>query len=202
MVMVGSSDFALEVCFQLHEAGVRVKGIIEKNSKLKAKKQKNLEQVSALHIPVYLQSEIETAAGKHTVEKVFLHTRDKELEIKVDLVCTEGGFIPAIEPFQMADSSVTYVEALGGWVPAYDKHFRTSEENIYIAGDAAGITCHGALILTGALAGIHVMEDIGHELDLAQRKKELWRELERIESGFDHCVWDARVQHMAGATIN
>src|SRR5699024_9405137 len=34
MLMVGSGDFALEVCFQLHEAGVKVKGIIEKNSKI------------------------------------------------------------------------------------------------------------------------------------------------------------------------
>src|SRR5699024_632188 len=105
MVMVGSSDVALEVCFQLHEAGVKVKRIIEKNNKIEAIKQENLEQVNALHIPVYLQSEIETAAGKNAVEKVFLHTQDKELEITVDLVCTEGGFIPAIEPFQMANSS-------------------------------------------------------------------------------------------------
>src|SRR5699024_662191 len=147
----GSGDFALEVCFQLHEAGVKVKGIIEKNSKIEAKKQKNKEQLSAMHIPVYLQSEIETAVGKHAVEKVFLHTPSKELEIKVDLVCTEGGFIPVIEPFQMADCSMTYVKALGGWLPEYDMHFRTSEEDIYIAGDAAGITCHGAIILSGAL---------------------------------------------------
>jgi sarcosine oxidase subunit alpha len=120
------------------------------------------------------------------------------LEINADLICTEGGFIPAIEPFQMLDSNINYVEALGGWLPDYDIHFRISEKDIYIAGDAAGITCHGAIILSGALAGINVIEDIGYHLDLSQRKEELWAELERIEMGYSRRVWEARAQHMAG----
>lgn len=196
MLMVGSSDFALEVSFQLHEIGVKIKGIIEKESQIAAGEQRNLDRMSQLRIPIYLESEIETLTGKSSVEKAFIHTPNEKLEIAIDLVCTEGGFIPAIEVFQMTDTNIKFVEALGGWLPAYDKQFRISDLNIYVAGDAAGITCHGGVILSGALAGIHVVDALASSPGVRERKDNLWEEMEAIETGYNSKVWQARQKHI------
>lgn len=196
VIMVGSSDFALEVCCQLYKLGAKIKGIVEKNSVLQATKKKNLEMITALNIPVFLHSEIETAIGKAAVEKVALKTTEKNFEISVDLVCTAGGFYPAIEPFQMIGCSLSYSISLGGWLPNYDNNFRTSEEDIYVAGDASGITCHGAIILSGSLAGMSVAASIDCDRKLLQKKQETWGEMRNIELAYDSIIWNARREHM------
>lgn len=201
VIMVGSNDFALEVCCQLYEIGIHIKGIVEKENAIQAKDKKNVEMIEALNIPVFLRSEIETARGKDAVEKVTLKTPEQKLEMSVDLICTDGGFIPAIEPFQMIGCAISHVSALGGWVPNYDINYNTSEESIYVAGNAAGITCHGAIILSGTLAGMSVVESLDSNLVLSQRKQMALKEMEIIESNYNTSIWNARLQHMNIKTL-
>ena len=196
VIIVGSSDYALEICFQLREIGANIKGIIERKNTLQAKNKKSLELIDALKIPVFLQSEIETAMGKEAVEMVIVKKLEESLEIEVDLVCTDGGFTPAIEPFQMIDCAISYTNPLGGWLPDYDYDFRISEENIHVAGNAAGITCHGAVILSGSIAGMSVAESFVSDSELSSRKQKAWRELEDIETDYNPDIWNARLQHM------
>lgn len=196
VIMVGSSDFAIEVCSLLDKLGVKIKGIVEKKDVLQAKKKKHLEWLTTLNIPVFLHAEIETAIGKDAVEKVIVKNLEKSIEIPVDLVCTAGGFHPVLEPFQMIGCALSHSEHLGGWLPDYDHHFMTSEENIYVAGDACGITCHGAIILSGALAGMNAAATLVGSTKLSQKKQDTWMEMKNMELAYNPIIWNGRQQHM------
>jgi sarcosine oxidase subunit alpha len=55
---------------------------------------------------------------------------------------------------------------------------------VFVAGNAAGVTCQSGVLLTGALAGLGAIEYLGmaEPLALGGQRKSLWQELYRIES--------------------
>lgn len=197
-VIVGSSDFAMEIALQLFDVGVKLKGIIEKGSTILAKEIEKVELVKKHGIPFYLESTINEARGIGEVEEVDIQKGDQIFTEKVGFVCVDGGRSPILDIFYQLGCSFGYQKDLGGWVPQYNKHFQTYLEDVFLAGNAAGISIQGVLIVTGKLAGISVCESLRMvSKEVAEEKRiSLWRELEILEKRVLPDAWQARLQHL------
>ncbi|WP_174733264.1 NAD(P)/FAD-dependent oxidoreductase [Mesobacillus harenae] len=194
-LIVGSSDFALDVAYQLMEVGVNIKGIIEKSAVVNARDKEKVNQVEKKGIPFYFNSYVKEAKGNGEVEAIDIQLQNGILTETVDLVCIDGSRSPILDSFYQLGCSFGYQEVLGGWIPQYNKHFQTDQKNVFLAGNAAGISNHAALLLTGMISGISICE----ELKVLNRDafKELtlsyWRELENLEN---KDAWQARIRHI------
>lgn len=194
-LILGSNTFSLEVAKQLKEIGVTIQGIVESDSQLNSKSEKVIQLVKEEGIPIYLKSFIVNATGVGEVQKVILNHNGVEEKMDIDLVCIGKGVTPILEPFEIMNCSFTYQIGLGGWVPQYSILMETSKPSIYVAGDAAGITSMGAILLTGELAAVSVEESLGilsEELAI-KRRASLWKELYCIEIAASRETFNARM---------
>lgn len=197
-VVLGSHDFSLEVAQQLNDVGVKVRGIVESGAHLHAKSTDYLNKIEQLNIAIFLNAQITKVQGVGKVETVHIQHGEGEETLDVDLICIGGGLSPILEPFEILDCELTYQTKLGGWLPKYDANLEMSIPSTYVAGNAAGVTCMGGILTTGAIAGVSILESMGvlptEKAD--ERKKELWNELYRIESARDKEIFNARVAVM------
>ncbi|MBT2686580.1 FAD-dependent oxidoreductase [Bacillus sp. ISL-47] len=194
-VIVGSSDFALDVASQLLEVGVEVKGIIEKNPAAAAREKEKIDALIGRGIPFYLNSFIKEARGNGQVEEIDIEVTRDILTVTADVVCIDGGRSPILDSFYQLGCSFGYEEELGGWVPQYNREFKTDKENIFLAGNAAGISEQGALLLTGMIAGISVCEELQalRSGEAEEIRDALWKELQLLEH---KVVWEGRTKHI------
>ncbi len=118
------------------------------------------------------------------VDKNWFPDRDKEECLEVDTLCIGYGLQSRNYLAQLAGCKIEFDELGGGWVLQRDKRLRTSQPNIYAAGDGAGVAGSKIAELEGRLAGLDVAASLGH-IDaekLQQKNKPLQRELERFSS--------------------
>ncbi|RSK48637.1 NAD(P)/FAD-dependent oxidoreductase [Bacillus canaveralius] len=197
-VIYGSSDFAVEVVIQLSDVGVKIKGIIENQSHVLARDKEKVEQVKKRGVPFYLNSTIKEARGNGQVDEIDIQQQDQVITEMVDLVCVDGGRTPILDSFYQLGCSFGYQVGLGGWLPQYNKLFQTDRNDVFIAGNAAGISSQGVLLVTGMIAGISVSEalnSISME-DAEQIRYSLWKELEILETKLDTAAWQGRINHI------
>lgn len=183
-IVIGSNDFALEVAKQLVENGVFLQGIVEEKDRLKASNKETVQFLETAGVPIYLNSSIIQASGNGEVEKVIISHQEANKEMDIDLVCIGKGVTPILEPLEILDCDFTYEQDLGGWVPKYHLTMETSQSSVYVAGNAAGITDMGAILLTAEIASVGVIESLGG-LDkeaAVSRREQLWQQLCHLES--------------------
>jgi len=58
-----------------------------------------------------------------------------------------------------------YIVELGGYVALRDDHMKSSLDNIYIAGDVAGIEEASSAMLEGKIAGLNAAVSLGYRVD-------------------------------------
>ena len=85
----------------------------------------------------------------------------------------------------MAGVQLTHIPKLGGFVPLHGKDMRTTDENIYVAGDVSGIEEASTAMESGRLAGCSIAEAIGAlNADAAEvRRKEINERINQLRSG-------------------
>ncbi|MEN2465958.1 FAD-dependent oxidoreductase [Ornithinibacillus sp. JPR2-1] len=190
-IVLGTNNLAFEITKQLNESGVEVIAIIEQESTVDVDAD-NIAYLKQANIPIYVNSSITRARGPGEVEMVLINNNGTEVAFDVDLVCIAGGLFPILEPFQVLGCELIYLSELGGWLPKYDTNFETSIPNTYVAGNAAGITAMKAIMLTGDLAGISILDSLeNYNSDYVKKRKEsLWTELAKAEQPE---VWSARL---------
>lgn len=183
-IMVGSNIFALEVALLLQQCGVSVKAIIEEQLNIQCKDTSKLGEIG--NIPIFTSSRIKAARGRGKVEQVIIETPNGENELYVDLICVANGFRPILEPFEILNCEFTYKKGLGGWIPKYDNRFLTGNPNCYVAGNAAGITDLGPILLTGEIAAWNALGELGlvSSIVVDKKIKNLWVELSRLEDEY------------------
>ncbi|HWO78508.1 MAG TPA: FAD-dependent oxidoreductase [Bacillus sp. (in: firmicutes)] len=201
-LIVGSSDFAMDVTIQLLEVGVNIKGIVESNSELAARDQDKVERVKKMGVSIYLNSFIKEAKGVGQINKVDIQQPDQLITKEVDLVCVDGGRIPILDIFYQLGCSFGYQEEIGGWIPQYNNYFQTDREDVFLAGNAAGISTHGVLLLTAKIAGISICEvlNVVHKEQAEQIRASCWRELELLEVKHHPALWEGRRNHIENFT--
>ena len=78
-----------------------------------------------------------------------------------------------------------YIKNLGGFVSIHDENMETSIENVFIAGDAAGIEEASCAMEEGKLVGTAVAQKFGYidNTEAEDRKKEINQRLEHLRLG-------------------
>ena len=83
-----------------------------------------------------------------------------EERIEVDTVCIGYGFFPSVELFRLAGCQLGYDENLGGPTVVTDSWGRTSNNEIFAAGDGTGVEGVYVAVARGRIAALKIAEDL------------------------------------------
>ncbi len=192
VLMIGSGNIGLIVSYQLVQAGVKVTALVEALPAIGGYAV-HASKIRRLGIPILTRHSIKEAYGKHSVEGAIIWQLDDkwqgipgtEKDLKVDVVCLATGLTPLCEFLWQAGAEMTYVSALGGFVPLYDENMETTVEGIYVAGDVASIEEASTAMAEGRLAGLAVANSLGKVSanEFSQKHKASLEELEQLRAG-------------------
>jgi sarcosine oxidase subunit alpha len=191
VVMVGSGNIGLIVSYQLMQAGVNVKCVIEASNKIGGYKV-HASKLKRLGVDILTSHSIKKANGTDCLESIEISEVDEnwnciegtENTIEIDSLCISVGLSPLSNLLSMIDVDTKYVSSLGGLVPYIDEHHETSVKNIYVAGDVCGVEEASSAIVEGYLTGLIVAKDLGFEHnDYENLYKDFKAQLENLRSG-------------------
>jgi sarcosine oxidase subunit alpha len=169
VVMVGSGNIGLIVSYQLMQAGVKVKAIVEAAKTIGGYKV-HASKMRRLGVPIMTQTTVKKAIGKdhlEAIELVKLNDQWQEVPgteeiIKLDALCISVGLSPMHQLLSMIGAKVKFVNELGGFVPVIDEHHQTSIKNVFSCGDAVGIEEASSAMMEGYLTGLYVVKCLGY----------------------------------------
>ncbi len=192
VLMVGSGNIGLIVSYQLRQAGVTVRAIVEALPQVGGYAV-HASKVRRLGIPILTRHSIKEAHGTECVEGATIWEVDDkfrgipgtEKDLDVDVICLATGLTPLGDLLWQAGVSMTYVPELGGFVPIYDENMETERPGIFVAGDAAGIEEASTAMLCGEIAGLSVAAKIGKipRQRFEEERNALAQELSALRSG-------------------
>ncbi len=168
VVMVGSGNIGLIISYQLIQAGVNVKCVLEAASTIGGYKV-HASKLKRLGVDIKTSHSIKKAIGKDCLEKIIIGKLDDKWnfidgfdeEIEIDALCISVGLSPLSSLLSMIGTEMKYVGYLGGLVPLINKNHETSIENIFVAGDVCGIEEASSAIVEGYLTGLVVANKLG-----------------------------------------
>ncbi|MGI6628156.1 MAG: NAD(P)/FAD-dependent oxidoreductase [Bacillota bacterium] len=192
VLMIGSGNIGLIVSYQLAQAGVKVAALVEALPAIGGYAV-HASKIRRLGIPVFTGHSIKEAYGKTCVEGAIIWQLDDkwqgipgtEKDLKVDVVCLATGLTPLCEFLWQAGAEMTYIPALGGFVPFYDENMETTVKGIYVAGDVASIEEASTAMAEGRLAGLAIAASLGKvpaDTFSTKRQASLF-ELEQLRAG-------------------
>jgi len=163
-LVVGSGNVGLIVAYQLVQAGVEVKAIVEIMKEIGGWFV-HAAKVRRLGIPILTSHTIKYVEGNGRVEKaVVVEVDDKfnpipgtEREFNVDLVLLAVGLEPDTRFHAQAGAVMKYVPELGGLVPVRTRDLETTVSNLYVAGDSSGVEEATTAILEGRIAAYSII---------------------------------------------
>jgi len=191
VVMVGAGNIGLIVSYQLLQAGVEVAAVIEAAPKIGGYLV-HASKIRRAKVPIYTSHSIKKAIGEKSVEAVEMVKLDEnwnmvegsEQIIKADTVCLAVGLRPLADLLIQAECEMAYIPELGGDVPLRDENLKTTNDHIFVAGDAAGIEEATAAMLEGELAGLKAVSEIGYSnSQLFEELNRLKNELNKLRNG-------------------
>ena len=103
-------------------------------------------------------------------------------KIDCDIICMAVGLTPTTELFWQAGCRMRYVPQLCGYVPYRDKNMRTSNPDIWVAGDASGIEEASAAMVEGRIAGHGAAKALGLKVE-GDKFSEYWTRLDHLRAG-------------------
>ncbi len=159
VLMVGAGNIGLIVSYQLMQAGGEVVAVVEAEPRVGGYGV-HAAKIRRMGVPILLSHTVKRVLGKDRVEAATIVKLDNyrevagtEFTVEADTVCLSVGLAPLAELFFAARCRMVYVPALGGHVPYHDENMMTSNENIFVAGDASGIEEASAAMIEGKIAG-------------------------------------------------
>lgn len=163
IIMVGSGNIGLIVSYQLLQAGVNVKAVVEAAPTIGGYKV-HASKLRRLGVPILTQTTVHKAIGKDHLEKVELIKLDAswkpidgtEEVYDIDALCISVGLSPMHQLLSMVNAKTKFVPELGGFVPAIDEHHQTTVSGIFTCGDAVGIEEASSAMMEGYLSGLYV----------------------------------------------
>jgi sarcosine oxidase subunit alpha len=186
ILVVGAGNVGLIVSYQLLQAGMKVKAIIEATSKIGGYFV-HAAKVRRFGVPIYTQTTIKKAIGNGRVEKVVLAKLNdrfeeigEEFEMDVDAVLLAVGLQPSYQLLAQAGCELKYISSLGGYVPIRNSEMETSRQNVYVAGDVAGIEEASTAMLEGKVASLSILKKLGFSVE--EELNETQKDLNRLRS--------------------
>ena len=189
VLIVGAGNVGLILAYQLLQAGVEVKAIVEAMPRVGGYFV-HAAKVRRLGVPILTRHTILRAEGKEKVERAVIAQLDEnwrpipgtEKTVEVDVIALAVGLRPSIELLHQAGCQIKYVRELGGHVAVRDEWMETTVRGIFVAGDSAGIEEATTAMLEGKIAGIAAALRLGiadeswvKEIEKAQRDLDEFR---------------------------
>ncbi|MEL7608932.1 MAG: FAD-dependent oxidoreductase [Bacillota bacterium] len=191
-VVVGSGNVGLIVSYQLMQAGADVLAILEALPQVSGYGV-HAAKIKRAGVPILVCHTIVRASGTDTLESVEIAQVDDRLcpipgtekTIPCDTVCLAVGLSPRIELAGVSGCKMAYSPALGGVVPAHDENMEATVENLFVAGDLAGIEEASTALDEGRMAGIRAAYKLGFlgRSAYEQKRQELVGRLDILRSG-------------------
>ncbi|MDO4568340.1 MAG: NAD(P)/FAD-dependent oxidoreductase [Clostridia bacterium] len=191
VVMVGAGNIGLIVSYQLLQAGVRVKRILDAAPRIGGYLV-HASKVARMGVPIETSCTVRRAFGGDSLEAVetvrldgdFRPIAGTERIIDTDVLCISVGLTPLTELLAMAGCDMCYIPQLGGMVPKKDENYMTSVDKLFVAGDVSGIEEASAAMVEGSIAGICAARALGHEpADADAALAELRAQLDSLRAG-------------------
>ncbi len=193
VIMLGSGNVGVIVAYQLLQAGAEVAAILEAAPRLGGYGV-HTAKVSRAGVPFYVSHTIKRALGTEHVEAVEIIKLDSEFKqipateriLEVDTICLATGLTPLTELAWLSGCRFNFIPAMGGHLPIHDDKMRSTQQDIYIAGDISGIEEASTAMEEGRLAGINAAAELGYitENDASVRSQEIWDNLNTLRSGY------------------
>ena len=188
VLMVGAGNVGLIVSYQLMQAGINVKMVVEAMPKIGGYIV-HAAKLRRLGVPILTSHTIKYAYGNGNVEGAKIvklenwkEVEGSEFDVPADMICLSVGLTPTCELLFQAGCETKYVPELGGWVAVHNKNLETSVEGIYVAGDCSGIEEASTAMMEGRIAGIDSAEKLGFKID-GSEKKDAFENLKTLRSG-------------------
>lgn len=167
VVIVGGGNIGVILAYQLLQAGVRVHAVVEAAPQMGAY-EVHVKKIKALGVPVLTRHTVLAAYGEDRVERVRIARLDEEWkpvagterDVDVDCVCLAVGLSPLSELLWQARCQFRIVWGMGE-VPVFDRFRRSSNPDIFVAGDCAVIGEASIARLEGRIAGLTAAKDLG-----------------------------------------
>ncbi|MCD6171931.1 MAG: FAD-dependent oxidoreductase [Thermoplasmata archaeon] len=189
-VIIGAGNVGLILSYQLLQAGVDVKAIVEAMPKIggyfvhAAKVRRN-------GVPIYTRHTIKEAYGKDRVEGAKIVALDEkwntiegsEKDIKCDFIAVSVGLTPSTRLVQQTGAKIKFISAAGGWVALHNEYMETTKDGIYVAGDASNIEEASTAIIEGKIASLHASNSLKKVHGYDKKMKEYMKRLEELRSG-------------------
>ncbi|MDF2891133.1 MAG: pyridine nucleotide-disulfide oxidoreductase [Clostridia bacterium] len=191
VVMVGAGNIGLIVSYQLMQAGINVKAILDASPKIGGYLV-HASKIRRMGIPILTSHTVKYAHGNNKLEKVTLCRLDEkwqqvpgsEFDIETDVLCISVGLSPLTELLWQQGCEMKYVPELGGHVPVRNDNLETSIKGIYVAGDVAGVEEASSAMVEGRLAGLCAAKALGYNSpDLEDKKNDCLEQLNSLRSG-------------------
>ncbi len=201
-VLAGSGPLLLLLAWQYLRAGVPLRAIVDTSNKAQRWSSlrhlprafaasdyllKGLQFVMAIRnarVPWYRQASDLRAEGGDRLQALSFNCGGKPHRIETGLLMLHQGVIPALHVADAAACETRWNDAQQCWQPIVDNWGQSSQDNIFIAGDAAGIGGARAAWLSGQLAGLQIAHQLGR-LELEAR------------DGEARAIRNARERHLA-----
>ncbi len=169
VVMLGAGNIGLIVSYQLIQAGVRVKAVLEAAPSIGGYLV-HASKLARMGVPIYTGRTVKKAIGTEKLEGVQTARLDEnwnfvpgsEEYISCDNLCISVGLTPLAELLWQAGCEMVYVTALGGYVPKRNTLNQTSVKNIFVCGDASGIEEASSAMVGGHIAGLGAVKELGN----------------------------------------
>ncbi len=160
VLMVGSGNIGLIVSYQLIQAGIEVKAVVEALPRIGGY-HVHAAKLVRLGVPILTSHTVRRAIGRESVSGAVICQVDRMLRpvpgtdrtLKLDTICLAVGLTPLTELLWQAGCRMEYVPELGGHLAWHDETMQTSVRGIYVAGDVAGIEEASTAMLEGRIAG-------------------------------------------------
>jgi len=163
VIMIGSGNIGLIVSYQLIQAGVTVKAVIEAAPAIGGYTV-HASKLIRCGVPIYLSTTITKAYGDEKIEGieiVSLNAQGQPLEntkqqLTTDALCIAVGLSPMHQLCSMINANVAYIAECGGYVPIVSDQFETSIAGVFAVGDATGIEEASSAMMEGYLVGLYM----------------------------------------------
>lgn len=172
VLMVGSGNIGLIVSYQLLQAGVAVKAVIEGLPAIGGYLV-HASKIARAGVPVLTRHTILEAHGREEVTGATIARIDdqwrpvagSEQKIDCDTICLAVGLAPLTEALWQAGCEMYFVPELGGHVAWHDDLMMTTVPGVFTAGDVTGIEEASTAMLEGELAGLGAAKFVKGESD-------------------------------------
>ncbi|MFQ5762999.1 MAG: NAD(P)/FAD-dependent oxidoreductase, partial [Candidatus Bathyarchaeia archaeon] len=167
-LVVGSGNVGLILAYQLLQSGVNVKAILEALPRIGGYFV-HAAKVRRYGVEILTRHSVLKAVGGKKVEGAVIARLDEkwnpmpgtERTIDCDFICIAVGLNPTYELIQQAGCEMKFMPDLGGFVPTRTRHMGVAD-NVYVAGDLAGIEEATTAMLEGQIAGLHASLALGY----------------------------------------